>query len=357
MAEKFCDEEQGAVEAAGGLDPDAAEAAALAHDLGHPPFGHLAESVLDDLCRNAGGFEGNAQSFRIVTTLAVGDGLAGPSEPVRGLNLSRATLNGILKYPWMRGGNANKPKKYGAYSSEYEQFSWARGSQPFSTNVKSLEAELMDWADDITFSVHDLIDFYCAGQIPLEILSAKTDGEDERATFFDEVFERCPELGTRRVELEAALSGILEYFTLTQRYIGSRDQRCELWQFATILISRYVAAIRVAPDALPARCVAIKSSAEDEVRMLKELTWHYVILHNDLATDQHGKRRMVETVFTELQTAASRESWNVFPPFFKEQLRQGAGDSSHRTRTVVDYIASMTERELTRVFQLLTGSH
>ena len=153
-------------------DPDIAEAAALAHDLGHPPFGHIAENELDRLARNAGledGFEGNAQSFRIVSKLAVGDAVTADSDKtpvIRGLNLTRATLNAILKYPWGHGDNPDKKNKWGVYDTERNLYNWVRQINSLHSFAKIPEAAIMDWADDITYAVHDLVDFYCAGQIP-----------------------------------------------------------------------------------------------------------------------------------------------------------------------------------------------
>lgn len=131
-------------ERAGGLDPDVVEAACLAHDLGHPPFGHTAEEELNALASDFGGFEGNAQSFRIVTKLAF------HSENHRGLNLTRATLASVLKYPWLRNENPSKQKKWGAYEAERSDFEFATALcvQP---QVRTLEADLMDWADDVTY--------------------------------------------------------------------------------------------------------------------------------------------------------------------------------------------------------------
>jgi dGTPase len=363
LAEKLLREQEPLAERLGGLCPDVAEAAALAHDLGHPPFGHLAERALNDLCKEYGlpdGYEGNAQSFRIVTTLAIGDALdERNSSFVPGLNLTRATLNGILKYPWLYGTNPKKPEKWGAYLSEAAYFEWARSDQPPGRRVKSLEAELMDWADDITFSVHDLVDFYCAGLIPLEQLNLATSADDEsqeRTAFLSEVFERCAELASRATELKSVFSEICDLFPLNRRYVGSREQRCGLWQFITVLISRYVEAIRlVEPDA-SGRCVKIEKAAEDEIRMLKELTWHYVILQNELATHQRGQRRIVECVFRDLRGAADeKKSWNLFPPFFKDEIREADGDSMEITRSVTDYIAGMTEKEVLRTYRALSG--
>src|SRR5215469_4649135 len=119
------------------------EAACLAHDLGHPPFGHVAEEKLDELAgEEVGGFEGNAQSFRIVTRLSQ------HSTTHRGLDLTRATLAAILKYPWMRGENKEKLDKWGAYSSEKKDFDFAIALCP-APQTKTIEASLMDWADDI----------------------------------------------------------------------------------------------------------------------------------------------------------------------------------------------------------------
>jgi dGTPase len=174
-----------------GIDPDVTEAAALGHDLGHPPFGHLAEEILNDLATKSGladGFEGNAQSFRIVTRLAL------RSRDSDGLNLTCATLNALLKYPWLRGEGPDT-HKWGAYESEREFFHWAR-SRDTSDCRKTAEAEIMDWADDVTYAVHDMSDFFRAGLIPLDRLASRLD-ESERRRFFDEVFKRDEKKLTR----------------------------------------------------------------------------------------------------------------------------------------------------------------
>jgi dGTPase len=181
-------------------DPDVAEAAALAHDLGHPPFGHIAEKELDKLAKRAGlkdGFEGNAQSFRIVSKLAVSDAVAKDTDQtpvIRGLNLTRATLNAILKYPWGIGDNPGKQDKWGIYETERSLFDWVREGHSVDPFAQSPEAAIMDWADDITYAVHDLVDFYCAGQIPVDRLADDNDPA-ERESFFAEVFARRLDLG------------------------------------------------------------------------------------------------------------------------------------------------------------------
>jgi dGTPase len=220
LAEKLVKDNYLAAEAVGGIDPDVVEAACLAHDIGHPPFGHVAEQELEELVTKAGvrsGFEGNAQSFRIVTKLA-----PHPPSPA-GLNLTRATLNALLKYPWLRSTPGSAPLKWGAYDNEFQQIrfaregsiptdalakeweqakkitgerdlvhaelEWAKNNSFLQNQLKCPEAKLMDWADDVTYAVHDAVDFYCAGLIPLDRLTSKKD-DSERKRFFDEVFER-----------------------------------------------------------------------------------------------------------------------------------------------------------------------
>jgi dGTPase len=181
------------VNVVGGLDPEVVEAAAYAHDLGTPPFGHIAEEELDQLVMNAGrdvgvadGFGANAQSFRTVAKLAV------RHVDVAGLNLTRATSNAILKYPWPRRTSGPRLRKWGAYSTEDEEFAWARELHSASDDGRCAEAELMDWADDIAYSVHDVEDFYRAGLIPLQRL-ATDGGEIDR--FVDGTLARWDRLG------------------------------------------------------------------------------------------------------------------------------------------------------------------
>jgi dGTPase len=174
LAEKFVSESPELATVLGGIDADVVEAAALAHDLGHPPFGHVAEEELDRCARDRhleDGFEGNAQSFRILVHGAA------HREGYRGLNLTRATLNAVLKYPWVRDVHdprvANKRfRKFGSYFADQNWLTFAR--EGFAGDGQSIEAEIMEYADDIGYSVHDLDDFFRAGLIPLGLVAAVT---------------------------------------------------------------------------------------------------------------------------------------------------------------------------------------
>ena len=149
-----------------GCDPDLVDTACLAHDLGHPPFGHNGESALADVAAACGGFEGNAQSLRLLTRLEA-------KVPGAGLNLTRATLDATLKYPWLAGPGL---PKYGAYADDAEVFAWIRDGAP--PGRPCLEAQVMDWADDVAYSVHDLEDGLHAG---LTRLSALADPGERKA--------------------------------------------------------------------------------------------------------------------------------------------------------------------------------
>ena len=144
-----------------GADPDLLETACLSHDLGHPPFGHNGEEALAEVAAPCGGFEGNAQSFRLLTRIEAKT-VTSESRSV-GLNLTRASLDAATKYPWPRSHN---PRKFGVYDDDVEIFQWVRQSAPDGKTC--IEAQIMDWSDDCAYSVHDLEDAIFAGQITVQ---------------------------------------------------------------------------------------------------------------------------------------------------------------------------------------------
>ncbi len=333
----------------------------MAHDLGHPPFGHVAEEVLDDLVKdsdNSDGFEGNPQSFRVVTKLSL------RHRDFDGLNLTRATLNAILKYPWLRRTDGGlHERKWGAYSSEETEFNWAR---EFSDGEsRSPEAELMDWADDIAYSVHDLDDFYRAGLIPLDRLLTNA---DESRRFLDAVLARWTLQGRQDDldiwdQLTEAFSAMIERIWSAHRHLhrpftGIREQRADLRSLTASLINRYVTdAVKLSDSgSTSAQATIIAPEYEMEVRILKELTWEYVINNPALATQQYGQSRLVSDLFEILTDAASDSDFSVFPPRFSEHLEETEASERHVIRTVADYISGMTERQAIELHQRLTGA-
>jgi len=377
LAERLIRKDKSLTLRLGGIDPDVAQAAGLAHDLGHPPFGHVAEDELDrlvtDVHKVPDGFEGNAQSFRIVNALAH----RAPAPHPPGLNLTPATLNAMLKYPWFReldasnskpavelstGGKALKTKKaskFGAYSLERDQFNAARALFPTAgSDLKTPEAEIMDWADDLTFAVHDAEDFYRAGLIPLDRLSL--DDDAERTHFFDGITAR-PELlrmigGSLTSDYTNAFYRVIIGFPLDEKYVGTTAQRSSLRNFMSALIGTYINAFElVEPKTTGARFLAIHPSVEKQVRMLKLLTWHYVILNPSLATQQHGQRRIIRTLMEILHEAAATGNESVFPLAFKDQVTNSRGDAALTTRIITDIVSGMTERQAVEMYHRLTG--
>lgn len=340
------------VQASEGIQPDVVESACLAHDLGHPPFGHIAEEQLNELSNDIGGFEGNAQSFRIVTKLAF------HSMNYRGLDLTRATLAAILKYPWLRGDNPDRTNKWGAYAPERPDFEFGTALSS-ATHLRTSEAELMDWADDVTYSVHDIEDFYRAGRIPLHLL-ARVKDSSEREAFFENALQRranVHEFSTRRGDLqEAFTSVIVSNFPLEEAYTGTARQRAALRVFTSNLIARYINAVKLTTSGNVFR-IAIDSGLKDEVTMLKELVWTYVIEAPALASQQYGQRRIIRALFEIFADAASSaRQRTIFPAYYRERLEQAGDDDIERRRICVDLLAGMTETQTINVHHRLTGS-
>lgn len=330
------------------IDPDVVEAACMAHDLGHPPFGHAAEKTLNALTESIGGFEGNAQSFRIVTRLAS----RSPSYP--GLDLTRATLAATLKYPWLRGANPRNRKKWGAYPSEREDFDFASGLLP-NPNQPTIEARLMDWADDITYSVHDLEDFFRAGRIPLHLLG-RADSPEQQA-FFDNVFERRIDdvEFESKDQIKEVFTQLLTIFPLTAAYNGSALHRSALRYFTGFLIGRYINAARIENLEIGPKLV-IDEALQVEVKMLKELTWTYVIEGSSLAAQQHGQKKIVAELYKIYSDSAlDPKNWAIFPMYYREKLQSNQDNLVELQRIPLDLIASMTENQAIAMYHRLTG--
>ena len=312
---------------------------------------------LDEL-GDSDGFEGNAQSFRVVTKLAL------RNQDFHGLNLTRATLNAILKYPWFREtGGGPRERKWGAYRSESAEFEWAR--ELGNGHVKSAEAELMDWADDTAYSVHDLDDFYRVGLIPLDrILS----DPDERAGFLGRAASRLREDGFDLDELKSVFDFWanlirVSFSPLTKPYRGGREQRASLRSMTAWLISRYaMGSVSLHHPTENGKVgVFINQVFLKEVAILKQLTWEYVIDSPALATQQYGQRKVIEDLFGILTDAASQNDFGVFPPRFAEGLEDvlaenGGLSDREIARTVSDYISGMTEREAVELHRRLSGA-
>ena len=360
LAEKFRCEQSAMAKKLGDVDPDVVEAAALAHDMGHPPFGHIAEEKLQECMKAVGvcdGFEGNAQSFRIVTKLAI------RHSENDGLNLTRATLNAILKYPWLWRDRPEKyDKKWGAYITEKEEFVWARRFGP-AEGVKSVEADIMDLSDDIAYAVHDVEDFYRAGLIPLDRLTADDEEVDRFAEYASQVLGKGGQPGEYEPdECKRILRKALKRYKITESYSGTRGQRGRLRSMTADLIGRYIKGAKLrASDDDGGRWVRIcDEDAEKELPIFKQLLWHYVIDGAALASQQYGQRRIIGELFNIFHGELKSASLGVFPVGYRERLKNlfNSGQSDNKedqARIVADLIAGMTEQQAIAMYHRLTG--
>ncbi|MEY9531195.1 deoxyguanosinetriphosphate triphosphohydrolase family protein [Sinorhizobium fredii] len=346
LAQKLLKEQKKAA-AFRGLDPEVVEAACLAHDLGHPPFGHIGEHTLNELVtkHDDDGFEGNAQSFRIMTKLAI------RFPDADGIDMTRATLAACLKYPWYRGKTGKQAKKWSVYKSERIDFEFAREHHALHTE-KTLEAELMDWADDVAYSVHDLEDFHRCNALPWQKVFAEKEKIIAHAN-------RSHPVGEGR--LKAAyerLKGFLEgTYTelLSEPYDGTREQREQLRRMTSQLIGTYIGAIKVNEDRSSDVAVTFDNNYVDEVHILKQITRDYIIGSPTLAAQQFGQQRIIRDLFDALTSSTDKATG--YPPFLPirlRYLRPMAGTSP--ARFVADCIASLSESEAIALHSRLTGA-
>lgn len=347
-----------------GLHPEVVEAACLAHDLGHPPFGHAAEGELDlivcdpTICGGTAedaaedGYEGNAQTFRILTKLAVRMHKDAP-----GLDLTRATLAATLKYPWLRDkSHPKRTSKWSAYATEEREFLWAR--ELGHGDFKTAEAELMDWADDIAYSVHDLEDFHRVGIIPWrDIISEKAQESLVRGVI--DVWQKDPSMpADARARMIAALDRIRRKLIIfpavtDEMYSGSREQRRQLRNFTSILIGNFVRAIKLT-NAIDQRSVTIEQKAEDEVRLLKYFARQYVIGLPALHAQQYGQKRIIRDLFSIFLIEGKAGNLKLFPTRLRYIWEDN--ESAKPARLAADCVASLTENEAYRLHHRLTGT-
>jgi dGTPase len=313
-------------------DPDLVDAACLAHDLGHPPFGHNGEQALNEVAAPAGGFEGNAQSLRLLTRIeAKIDGA--------GLNLTRATLDATLKYPWL-ASDAPDSGKYGCYDEDADVFDWIRDGAP--AGRRCLEAQVMDWADDVAYSVHDLEDGLHSGLITLEDLN---DNQQRSQVAELTLAAYCPPGSVTSAELGETFGALLALDFWPQAFDGAPQTAAAVKNLTSELIGRFCGAAQRAtrkPGAASlgrfAADLEVPRQQRIECALLKGVTACYVMGRAGALASQARER----AVLTELAGALAATAPSSLDPMFQGSY-QAAGSDVARLRVVVDQVASLTD--------------
>ncbi|MBW8739258.1 MAG: deoxyguanosinetriphosphate triphosphohydrolase [Streptomyces turgidiscabies] len=340
--------------AALGCDPDLVEAACLSHDLGHPPFGHNGEQALNEFAADCGGFEGNAQSLRLLTRIepkrfvprarleTTGEsGVTGDLVSV-GLNLTRATLDAATKYPWPRGAHPTDPAspKFGVYDDDRPVFDWVRQGAPGTRTT--FEAQVMDWADDVAYSVHDVEDGLHAGHIDPNYLHA----DPERQEIFRVATGRYVAADTDPAELGEALDRLLDQEWWPHGYDGTAVAQARLKDATSQLIGRFCLAAESATRAAYgggrltryAAELVVPRAARLECAVLKAVADRYVMQR----AEQELLRADQRIVVAELAEALTARAPEGLDPQFRALFDEAADDRA-RKRVIVDQIASLTD--------------
>jgi dGTPase len=323
-----------------GCDPDVVDTAGLAHDLGHPPFGHNGEDALDEVAKACGGFEGNAQTLRVLTRLE--SKVVAPDGQSAGLNLTRASLDAACKYPWPR---LPGKRKFGVYSDDLPVFTWLRAEVPDGEPpLRSLEAQVMDWADDVAYSVHDVEDGVISRHVRL---SVPLRDAGERAALCRDVSEvysaQAPdELAVVLEELlgEPALAALSDFD-------GSSAALTALKHAASLLIGRFASSAiratreRYGPGPLSRydADLVVPETIRAQCALLKGIALRYVMRWPGSA----GRYAREQEVLRELVAVLAERGADALDPVFAPLYRQ-AGDDPARLRVVIDQVASLTDQ-------------
>jgi len=376
----------------GGVDPDVAETAALAHDLGHPPFGHIGEETLDDLARGplklADGFEGNAQTFRtaLLTETRHVD--------YDGFDLTCASLAATAKYPWLRARTLHDSvheesldtdgeyrrhwRKFSVYKPEEAAFQQCRefifasgAGESFPLEAQSLEASIMDAADDITYAVHDLEDFYLAGILNVRaILDEFEDPQSSRLSALQDRLALDYPAYFDQSEFERAIQTVKEELRLglLADYAGDLHSTGLVHGMGSEMIGRYIKSIGAFEQQIwpGGPFIGLAKREWHEVQLLKEVTRSFVVTRPDIALLQRGQQQVLRRLVAYLlEWKEAPKDFKRLPRRLRDEIeiarRQADGDTSITTgyekhdnarpfaprgaenRCILDYICSLTD--------------
>ena len=322
-----------------GIDPDLVDMACLAHDLGHPPFGHNGESALNLWAADIGGFEGNAQTFRILTRLE--PKIYDDNGQARGLNLTRASLDAATKYPWRLGEAASfgNQVKFGAYEDDLEVFYWMRDGAP--EGAKCVEAQIMDFSDDVAYSVHDFEDAIVEGFVDPAIISDPA----SRDALIEEVGKWSGGM-LAKIQLEEAFNLLMSSPYWLWSFDGSPMHLAQLKNLTSDLIGSFVTRTTESILENASRSsltryragVIIPSKVRSEIAVLKGIVASQVMTHNSRQVYYEQQRELLIELCDKLFSlqgqeldAISKEAWDR------------ADSDSLKKRVIVDQVASLTD--------------
>ena len=327
-----------------GCDPDLVETACLVHDLGHPPFGHNGEEALHKASLDIGGFEGNAQTFRLLTRLeskTIRDGRS------LGLNLTRATLDAATKYPWEFDG---KNPKFGYYQEDKEIFDWVR--LEVKSQGKVFEAQVMDIADDIAYSVHDIEDaIYGKHFSPLAL-----DSEPE----FKEVVKLAAKEYASEIDesiLSKALNSLINQSWWVKSFTATQVDMASLKNMTSHLIGKFTEEIEQATKSGNKENNLTRYNAnlivpldtKAQIAVLKSVVNLFVMQRKGAAENYAKEQDLILSIVDGLQNNPLK-----LDPQFKQQY-DNAESSKEAKRAVIDQVASLTDSSARRLAQEFVG--
>jgi dGTPase len=317
-----------------GCDADVVEVAGLAHDLGHPPFGHNGEEELDRLAHGIGGFEGNAQTLRVLARLEAK--ITDETGASAGLNLTRASLDASCKYPWPR-----KPglRKFGYYADDSAVFEWLRQGAPGERTC--LEEQVMDWSDDVAYSVHDAEDAVHSGLLDLAQFRS-TSVQQELVAIARERY--APDRDVHALTEAMGRLTSLEYWP--GQFDGSMASLVELKTFTSYLIGRFCVSAQIAtqieygsePLTRYAASLVVPDEVRDEVSVMKAVAVKYV-MNRPGADAEYARQR---EVIAELVHGLTLDEGRSLEPWLKPAFDAAATDGQ-RFRVIIDQVASLTD--------------
>lgn len=324
-----------------GLDPDVVDTACLAHDLGHPPFGHNGERALNAWSADIGGFEGNAQTLRLLTRIE--PKVFGPDGRSYGLNLTRASLDASCKYPWPSESAVGDPSgraKFGFYLDDTAAFHWLRDGAPI--RKLCIEAQVMDLSDDIAYSVHDFEDAIVGGYIDVPALGSRVNHDELVDSMFAWIGGELD-----HDELIAAFDRLDSLESWIDEFDGTRAAQGRLKNLTSQLIGRFAGiathATLAAHDEMSltrfGADVVVPRETRAEIAVLKGIVAANVMSTNSRKPIYAQQRDTI----VELADALFDRGADALDPGFAADWR-AATDDAARKRAVVDQVASLTDQ-------------